>query len=163
MSQRFSGSVRMMRAHVGFLGAMDLAGAGDVDIRVVQVNHYRPGEKLAGKSLREDKYSLVHEIRDGDGWMAAPKEWILNRTNETVLWYRHGANVDGWEGKVLTLYITPVKAIRGGQTMGVRIRSTAEERDPKQMRRLMLAAAGQPEDEPEVVPDETPKPSEGDE
>lgn len=115
-TQEFTGHVSAMRADSEFLGAEDLAGRGDVPIRIVKCNRCL-NRKACGRTEKE-MFTLSFEM---DG-VASKKELWLKPTNRKRILSMYGANVGEWKGKWLWLYIDEVKSPQGGMTLGIRIR-----------------------------------------
>lgn len=119
-SKEFTGHVSAMRADSEFLGAEDLAGRGDVPIRVIRCNQCLD-RKACGKAQKE-MFTLSFEI---DGKPASKEIW-LKPTNRKQILKLYGANVGGWKGKWLWLYVDEVKSPQGGMTLGIRIRDKTD-------------------------------------
>ena len=98
-----------------YLGAHDLNGQ-DFTLTIKEV--LRDQELIMQGGVKEKKPVLTFE--------KAKKKLVLNKTNAKAIASLHGADIDNWPGKAITIY--PSKTKCGRDTVDcVRVRATVAE------------------------------------
>lgn len=85
--------------------------------------------KITLEGGRKEERVLLHFTEGKVAGLAEVKPLVLNATNQKTLEKLYGKGADALIGKAVKLYIDPaVRAVGGGTTEGVRIRSYVPER-----------------------------------
>jgi hypothetical protein len=122
-----------------YLKAQDLAAEKKFRIKKVT-------EELIGAGNDKEKKLVVWFTNDERGL-------VLNRTNNRTIRGAFGDDVDGWRGKVIAVYPTPVD-FRGQMRPGLRVRIPPPKRGGKSAARAKPPPAPDPELEPEKEADD---------
>lgn len=105
---------RVSQAFPGFLEAEDLPDGKEVKITVESVRHSGPDDKGT------DGRPIDKPILKAKG---AKKEWVLNKTNAKAIRRMHGDDMNGWSGKVVTIYRTTCNAFGDPNTPCIRVKT----------------------------------------
>ena len=133
----FTGHVRILRADNEFLGAADIlpdnaadvgSDRADIPFKIVRADHQ--DKRKVGSATKNNVLSLKLEQANGT---PCRKEWILNKTNATLIAAMYGAKAGNWKGKWIWLYVDPAVRNPGGGTIaGIRVRAGKTQAPPTQ-------------------------------
>ncbi len=116
--KRYTGNVTGMKQASKFLASEDLIGRGEIQIEITGVFEHRDETMQDGR--KKDLFSVA--------FAKTPKRMVLNATNRRTLAMAFGADVNGWVGKMVGLYVQDgVRNPAGGEAVtGLRIRAKAD-------------------------------------
>lgn len=119
MSEKpYTGNVTGMKSNSKFLASEDLIGRGEIQIEITGVFEHHDETMQDGR--KKDLFSIA--------FAKTPKRMVLNATNRRTLAMAFGADVNGWVGKKVGLYVQDgIRNPAGGEAVtGLRIRAKAD-------------------------------------
>lgn len=114
----YTGNVTGMKQASKFLASEDLIGRGEIQLEITGVFEHQ------GETMQDGRKKDLFAI----AFAKTPKRMVLNATNRRTLAMAFGADVSGWVGKKVQLYVQDgVRNPAGGETVtGLRIKAKAD-------------------------------------
>jgi len=110
-----------MKTQNKFTASEDLIGRAEVELEISGV--FQDTGEVMQDGKKKDFFSV--------GFEATEKRLVLNATNRKTLSFAFGSSTKQWIGKKILLWAQDgVKAIGGGTTTGLRLKSAEPERNP---------------------------------
>ena len=110
-----------MKSSSKFLASEDFIGLGEVEVTISGV--FENADEVMQDGKKKDFFSVAFENTE--------KRLVLNATNRKSLSFAFGASTKNWIGKKILLWAQDgVKAIGGGTTTGLRLKSAEAETNP---------------------------------
>lgn len=120
-TEKFDGKVGQMKASTKWLASEEFIGMKPVELVITGVF------KNTGETMQDGKKKDFFSV----GFDRTEKQLVLNATNRKALAFAFGASTKGWIGKKILLWAQDgVKAIGGGTTTGLRLKSAEPETNP---------------------------------
>ena len=120
-TEPFNGKVGQMKASNKWLASEDFIGLPPVELEITGVF------KNTGEVMQDGKKKDFFSV----SFAKTEKHLVLNATNRKALAFAFGSNTAGWIGKKIKLWAQDgVKAIGGGTTTGLRLKSAETEANP---------------------------------
>ena len=121
MQEPYNGPVGKMKGSTKWLASEDFIGMKPVELTISGV--YKDTGEVMQDGKKKDFFSVAFE--------ATEKRLVLNATNRKTLSFAFGASTKQWVGKKILLWAQDgVKAIGGGTTTGLRLKSAEATNNP---------------------------------
>jgi hypothetical protein len=120
-TEPFNGNVGKMKASNKWLASEDFIGMKPVELTIEGV--FKDTGEVMQDGKKKDFFSVA--------FAKTEKRLVLNATNRKALAFAFGSSTQGWIGKKILLWAQDgVKAIGGGTTTGLRLKSAEPETNP---------------------------------
>jgi hypothetical protein len=121
MQEPYSGPVGKMKGSTKWLASEDFIGMKPVELTISGV--FKDTGEVMQDGKKKDFFSVAFENTE--------KRLVLNATNRKTLSFAFGASTKQWIGKKILLWAQDgVKAIGGGTTTGLRLKSAEAVTNP---------------------------------